>query len=41
MPWKETPKMDLKIEFALKAIQCADFKALCAEYGISRKTGYK
>ncbi|WP_367872746.1 helix-turn-helix domain-containing protein [Luteolibacter sp. Populi] len=33
--------MDLKIEFALKAIKSADFKGPCAEYGISRKTGYK
>lgn len=41
MPWKETLKMDQKIEFALKALNCADFSALCREHGISRKTGYK
>ena len=33
--------MDQKTEFALRAINCPDFKALCREYGISRKTGYK
>lgn len=41
MPWKDTLKMDQKIEFALRAINCPDFQALCREYGISRKTGYK
>lgn len=41
MPWKENLKMDQKIEFALKALNCPDFSALCREYGISRKTGYK
>ena len=41
MPWKENLKMDQKIEFALKAMNCPDFSALCREYGISRKTGYK
>lgn len=29
------------MEFAMKAKNCANFSALCAEYGISRKTGYK
>jgi putative transposase len=41
MPWKETQKMDQRIEFALKAVNCESFSELCAEYGISRKTGYK
>jgi len=33
--------MDLRIEFALKALRTDNFRALCAEYGISAKTGYK
>jgi len=41
MPWKESLKMDQRTEFAMKAINCADFTGLCREYGISRKTGYK
>lgn len=41
MPWKETRKMDQRIEFAMKAISTDNFGQLCQEYGISRKTGYK
>jgi len=41
MPWKETPKMDQRIEFAMKAVNAESFTDLCREYGISRKTGYK
>ena len=33
--------MDTRIEFALKALRTDNFKALCAAYGISPKTGYK
>ena len=41
MPWKEQNKMNLKIEFVLKAQRTDNFRALCREYGISPKTGYK
>ena len=41
MPWKETQKMDQRIEFSLKAMQGGNFRRLCREYGISAKTGYK
>ncbi len=41
MAWKETRKMDQKLEFAKKSIQCDNFRELCREYGISAKTGYK
>ena len=41
MPWKETRKMDQRIEFAMKALKCSNFRELCREYGISAKTGYK
>src|SRR3954470_16362805 len=41
MPWKKSEPMDQRIEFALKALRTDNFRALCAEYGISAKTGYK
>ncbi len=41
MPWKETQIMDQRMEFALKSLTCGNFSALCREYGISTKTGYK
>ena len=41
MPWKETQKMDQRIEFAIKSMKCVNFRELCGEYGISTKTGYK
>jgi putative transposase len=42
MPWKVINPMDGKIEFVLRAMrQDSDFCALCREFGISRKTGYK
>ncbi|HEU5396112.1 MAG TPA: IS481 family transposase [Verrucomicrobiae bacterium] len=33
--------MDLRIEFVMKSLRTDNFRALCAEYGISAKTGYK
>ena len=33
--------MDQRIEFAMKSLYTDNFRALCAEYGISTKTGYK
>lgn len=41
MPWKDTHKMDQRIEFAMRALNCENFGELCRQYGISRKTGYK
>ena len=41
MPWKQTEPMNQRTEFALKAIKTDNFRALCQEYGISAKTGYK
>jgi len=41
MPWKETQKMDQRIEFGLRALRSPNFRELCREYGISPKTGYK
>jgi len=33
--------MEQRIEFGLKAMRTLNFRALCQEYGISAKTGYK
>jgi putative transposase len=33
--------MDQRIEFYCKALRGGNFRALCREYGISAKTGYK
>ena len=33
--------MEERIEFALKAMRTLNFRALCQEYGVSAKTGYK
>lgn len=42
MPWKEKSVMDLRTLFVLKALEPpANISALCREFGISRKTGYK
>jgi putative transposase len=41
MPWKKSEPMEQRMEFGLKALQTDNFRALCQEYGISTKTGYK
>jgi putative transposase len=41
MPWKKSKPMDQRIEFAVRAMRTLNFRALCQEYGISTKTGYK
>ena len=41
MPWKKSEPMEQRAEFALKALKTENFRALCQEYGISTKTGYK
>ena len=42
MPWKETCPMDQRLKF-IAAVNDSDlsFAALCREFGISRKSGYK
>ena len=42
MAWKATCVMDQKTAFALRSLRGAEpMSRLCAEFGISRKTGYK
>jgi len=42
MPWKETDVVNLRNEFVMRAFEDKiPFIALCQEYGISPKTGYK
>jgi putative transposase len=41
MPWKKSGAMEQRTEFALRAMQTLNFRALCQQYGITPKTGYK
>jgi transposase InsO family protein len=41
MPWRKIEPMEQRIEFALRAMRTLNFRALCQQYGISAKTGYK
>lgn len=42
MPWKDLNLMSVREEFVVKALEPgANMSALCREYGVSRKTGYK
>jgi putative transposase len=42
MPWRETCQMDERTQFIARVLAGEDeMTALCCEYGISRKTGYK
>jgi putative transposase len=41
MPWKKSDPMEQRIEFAVRALRSGNFRALCREYGITARTGYK
>lgn len=41
MPWQTQDLMNRRIEFALRALQSENFRALCREYEISPRVGYK
>lgn len=41
MPWKDKTVEELRKEFAEAAKESRNFSALCREFGITRKTGYK
>ena len=42
MPWKESSAMSQRVEFVEEALKAnANIRALCRDYGISSRTGYK
>ena len=41
MPWKECHVMDERLRFVARVLEGEKMARLCAEFGISRKTGYK
>lgn len=41
MPWEKRTVYEQREEFAQAAMECRNFSALCREFGISRRTGYK
>jgi putative transposase len=41
MPWKECHVMDERLRFVARLLEGEKMARLCAEFGISRKTGYK
>ena len=41
MPWEHKTVREQREEFVLAAQGCSNFSALCREWGISRKSGYK
>ena len=41
MPWKECHVMDERLRFVARVLDGEKMARLCAEFGISRKTGYK
>src|SRR5437899_6034226 len=41
MPWKECHIMDERLRFVARLLEGEQMAPLCAEFGISRKTGYK
>ena len=41
MPWKECHVMDERLRFVARLLEGEKMAPLCAEFGLSRKTGYK
>ena len=41
MPWKECHVVDERLRFVARLLDGEKMAPLCAEFGISRKTGYK
>ena len=41
MPWKECHVEDERLRFVARLLDGEKMARLCAEFGISRKTGYK
>lgn len=41
MPWRECNRMDERLRFVARLLEGETMAAVCREFGISRKTGYK
>ena len=41
MPWKECHVVDERLRFIARLLDGEKMTAVCADFGISRKTGYK
>src|ERR1700687_723777 len=41
MPWKECSVMEERLRFVARLLEGEEMAALCREFAISRKTGYK
>jgi putative transposase len=41
VPWRECYKMDERLRFVARLLEGEKMAALCREFDISRKTGYK
>jgi hypothetical protein len=41
MPWRECCKMDERLRFVARFLNCEKMAQLCREFDISRKTGYR
>ena len=41
MPWKESSVMDERLRSVARLLEGEAMTALCLEFGIARKTGYK
>lgn len=41
MPWQECNRMDERLRFVARLLEGENMAAVCREFGISRKTGYK
>ena len=41
MPWQECSKVDERLRFVARLMEGEKMAALCREFDISRKTGYK
>jgi transposase len=41
MPWKESSVMDERLRFVARILEGEPMTAVCRDFGISRKTGYK
>lgn len=41
MPWNECNRMDERVKFVARLLDGEKMTAVCKDFGISRKTGYK